>query len=68
MTSIRKLKKRIRRENWVGDDYILNGEQIRRWIHGETRLNCRVQLRSYHLHRIAIRRAKKGVQQSFKRR
>lgn len=68
MTSIRKLKKRIRRENWVSDDCILNGEQIRRWIRGETRLNCCVQLRYYHLRRVAIRRAKKGVQQSFKRR
>ena len=59
MTSIRKLKKRIRRENWLTDDEILNKEQIRRYIRGETRLNCCTQLRCHQVRRAAIMRAKK---------
>ena len=65
MTSIRKLKKRIRRENWLTGESILNGEQIRRCISGETQLNCCTQLRCHHVRRLAIIRAKKGHKQQW---
>ena len=67
MTSIQKLKKCIRRENWLTDDYILNKEQIRRYIRGETRLNCCTQLRCHQVRRAAIMRAKKRKESAIKR-
>lgn len=65
MTSIRKLKKQIRRENWVNEEYTFEKKQIGRWLRGESRYNCCIHLRSYHVRRFFIMRAKKGQKQSW---
>lgn len=65
MTSIRKLKKQIRRENWIRDDYILMKEQTERWLRGESRYNCAAQLRCHHVRRYLLMRARKGRKQKW---